>query len=130
MRYHLDTNIVSAIIRGAPKPRQISELRLGRWSISSIVYAELSAWLCTTENRAIESRLSEFLNEATVISFEVDAALEHGRIQARAKTAGRPVSDFDSLIAAHAIADGAILVTNNTKHFEHIEGLHLENWRD
>ncbi len=130
MRYHLDTNIVSAIIRGTPKPRQTSEWRLGRWSISSIVYAELASWLCSTQSAAIEARLSEFLNEVTVRSFEADAALEHGRIQARAKAAGRPVADFDSLIAAHAIADGAILVTNTTKHFEHIEGLHLENWLD
>ncbi|OAD21474.1 PilT-like protein, partial [Candidatus Thiomargarita nelsonii] len=41
---------------------------------------------------------------------------------------GRPTGEVDALIAAIALAHNAILVTDNTKHFEHIEGLTLENW--
>ncbi len=52
----------------------------------------------------------------------------HGRLRARLRLRGTSIGDFDEMIAAHAVALGATLVTDNTQHFERVDGLALENW--
>jgi len=51
-----------------------------------------------------------------------------GSQKAKLKKAGAKIGELDLLIACHALALGAVLVTNNTREFERIEGLRLENW--
>ncbi|MDE2386726.1 MAG: type II toxin-antitoxin system VapC family toxin [Actinomycetales bacterium] len=128
MRYMLDTNIASFIVRGMTRPRSVAQARAEQWGISSIVSSELNVWLFKVENPNLEHVLSQFLIDVEVAPFGAAAALEYGRLVNLSKAKGRPMSPPDAFIAAHALAEGAILVTNNTKHFEHIEGLVLEDW--
>ena len=130
MKYMLDTNIASYIVRGLGKPRLVAQMRLGQWGISAISEGELATWLFKTQNRDVEELLTRFLADAEVLTFGRDAALQFGRIMAASMRSGVPMQVADAQIAAHALVEDAILVTNNTKHFEHIEGLALENWVD
>lgn len=52
----------------------------------------------------------------------------HGLLRAELKAFGMPICDFDEMIAAHALAVGAIVVTGNTRHFTRVPGLVIENW--
>lgn len=51
-----------------------------------------------------------------------------GRLKAQLETKGQRVDDFDLVIASTALSHNLILVTNNTRHFQRIEGITLENW--
>ena len=128
MRYMLDTNIVSYLLRDMSKPREMAQSRLTQWGISSVVAAELSVLLFKTKNSRLEALLEQFLSEVEVANFGSDAAMEYGRLVSRAQAAGRPIGGFDALVAAHALSLGAVLVTHNTKHFEGIDELVIEDW--
>jgi tRNA(fMet)-specific endonuclease VapC len=58
----------------------------------------------------------------------MDAADRYGEIAARLQQTGQPIGVMDTLIAAHALVTDLILVTHNTRHFERIPGLKLEDW--
>ena len=72
--------------------------------------------------------LTLFLANIDVIPFEDDAAVEYGRIRADLKRKGTPIGANDLMVAAHAKSLGVTLVTNNTREFERVEGLMLEDW--
>ena len=63
-----------------------------------------------------------------MLDFDAEAAEQYGRIRAYLEQKGTLVGPMDRLIAAHALAEGLVLVTNNTREFARIEGLKLENW--
>ena len=69
-----------------------------------------------------------FLSSIAVVPFDADAAREYGLIRADLKKKGTLIGANDLLIAAHARALGVTLVTNNTREFERVEGLMVENW--
>lgn len=56
------------------------------------------------------------------------AAERHGALRAEMRTRGTLIGDFDEMIAAHGLAIGAVVVTDNTKHFSKVPGLVIENW--
>ena len=124
----LDTNIASYIVRGHAKPQAIALARIGQWGISAIVAGELEVLQRRTGNPSVEEGVLRFLREVEIVPFGADAAFEYGLLRAEAMRQGRDRPVADSLIAAHALAEGAILVTNNQKDFAGIEGLHLDNW--
>ena len=72
--------------------------------------------------------LMQFLSILEVLPFDDLAAVEYGKICAALQRKGTPIGAMDMLIAGHARAEGATLVTNNTREFERVEGLPLENW--
>lgn len=115
-------------MRGHAKPKAIALARIGQWGISAIVAGELEVLQRRTGNPAIEEGVLRFLREVEIVPFGPDAAFEYGLLRAEAMQQGRARPVADSLIAAHALAEGAILVTNNQRDFEGIEGLHLDNW--
>ena len=131
MRYMLDTNIIAYAINKRPKivlarltahdPRDIC--------ISAITMAELEYGVCKS-SRPEQNRLAlmAFLARIQVLPFDADAAREYGNIRAVLAGTGTPIGGNDLLIAAHARALGLILVTGNTREFERVEGLLLENW--
>lgn len=63
-----------------------------------------------------------------MLAFDRDAGDRFGGIAASLAAAGTPIGGFDTLIAAHALAAGLILVTNNSKHFARVKGLRTDNW--
>ncbi|MDW7408193.1 type II toxin-antitoxin system VapC family toxin [Klebsiella pneumoniae] len=132
--YMLDTNICSFIMREQPeaviKRLEQAVLRNQRIVISAITYAELR--FVATGPKASPRHI------ALVDAFcaRLDAVLPWDRAAVDATTdikvalrlAGTPIGPNDTAIAGHAIAAGAILVTNNTREFERVPGLMLEDW--
>ncbi len=69
-----------------------------------------------------------FIARLEVLNYCIDAAVQTGQIRAELARAGTPIGPYDSMIAAHARTLGLILMTNNTRELEHINGLRLEDW--
>lgn len=128
--YMLDTNICIFAMKqqGGVLPRILSHSP-EEICISSMTYSELCYGL-TKGKRAEQNRLALllFLSEIAIVPYDADAAEEYGHIRASLEKAGTPIDPMDLLIAAHAKALGAIMVTNNTKEFQRIKGLQTEDW--
>lgn len=72
--------------------------------------------------------LEKFLTPIEIIDYGYDATIEYGKIRAELEKKGVPIGPLDMLIASHAKSLGVILVTNNVRAFERINGLKVENW--
>ena len=126
----LDTNICVFTMNKNPDvcTRFIAEYPFGM-AVSAITEAEL--WF-GVENSAKPEKNAEtlrsFLATVEILPFDTLAAAEYGRVRVKLKQAGMPIGDRDTFIAAHAKALGLTLVTNNTREFQRVEGLLLENW--
>ena len=72
--------------------------------------------------------LLQFLSIVEVLDFTQDVSIEYGRIRADLSKKGTQIGSMDMLIAAHALSEDLILVTNNTREFSRVSGLLLENW--
>ena len=133
MRYMLDTNICIYAIKH--KPEQVF-MRLQEHDpidicISSVTYAELVHG--AEKSKAIEKNrvaLALLLANIEIMNFDSLAAESYGKIRADLEKAGTPIGPFDMMIAGHAMALGYTVVTNNTKEFERVKGLKLENWTE
>lgn len=131
MRYMLDTNIIAYAKNN--RPEAVME-RFGKYDpdelcISAITLAELEYGVFNSSNPdRNQLALTLFLAGIEIVPFDDDAAIEYGRIRAELKGKGTPIGANDLLIAAHAKSRGLILVTNNTREFERVEGLELEDW--
>ena len=131
MRYLLDTNICIYIIKRAPEAavRRFRTLRVGDVGVSAITYCELQFGVAKSLRREQNQlALNEFLAPLEVLDFPSAAAPLYGEIRAHLQQAGTPIGNYDLLIAAHAMALGLVLVTNNTKEFGRVRGLIVEDW--
>lgn len=98
-------------------------------AISSIVLAELYFGCAASGQPARHSRiLNEFCQSVPVISFDDNAAKIYGSIRAQLKESHFTVGDNDILIAASAVANNSVLVTNNIKDFVKMDGVKFEDW--
>ena len=130
LRYMLDTNICIYTMKN--KPQQVREAfvrHAGQMCISSVVLMEL---LFGAEKSAFrqESLLAveSFAARLDVLTFSPEAALHTAQIRATLQKTGRPVGAYDAMIAGHARSLGLVLVSNNLREFERIDGLRTENW--
>lgn len=128
--YLLDTDTVICALKGVPEViRGFERHRADRMAISVITYGELvfgaERSARRTENLARVSRVAELYPVVEVSRAVMDT---FGRQKADLTRRGRPLDDFDLLIAATALTEGSCLVTGNTGHFNRIPGLRLENW--
>lgn len=130
MRYMLDTNAVSVALRGHEAlDARLSQLEGRDWCISAITRAELRYGLALKpEAKQLPRLVNAFLEVAHTAPWDAAAADAHGKLRAALRRAGTPIGDFDEMIAAHALALGAALVTDNVQHFRRVEGLTVENW--
>jgi tRNA(fMet)-specific endonuclease VapC len=129
-RYMLDTNIISDLIKN-PQGRAAKRIaRVGEDNIctSIIVAAELRYGCAKSGSKRLLKAVDDLLGEIHVLPFEVPADAEYGGIRSGLETAGKPIGGNDLLIAAHAYATGATIVTANTDEFKRIRGLNVENW--
>jgi tRNA(fMet)-specific endonuclease VapC len=129
-RYMLDTNIISDLIR---KPQGKAARRIARVGennicTSVIVAAELRYGCAKSGSKRLLKTVEDLLGEITVLPFDVPADAEYGAIRSELETAGTPIGSNDLLIAAHACATGATIVTANANEFKRIRGLKVENW--
>ena len=126
----LDTTIVSDLIRN-PQGRAAKRIaKLGEDNIctSIIVAAELRYGCAKSGSKRLLKAVEDLLGEINVLPFEVPADTEYGGIRAELEAAGKPIGGNDLLIAAHACATGATIVTANTGEFKRVPGLDVENW--
>jgi tRNA(fMet)-specific endonuclease VapC len=129
-RYMLDTNIVSDLIRN-PQGRAAKRIaKLGEDNIctSIIVAAELRYGCAKSGSKRLLKAVEDLLGEINVLPFDVPADAEYGGIRSELEAAGKPVGSNALLVAAHACAIGATIVTANTGEFRCIRGLNVENW--
>jgi tRNA(fMet)-specific endonuclease VapC len=130
MRYMLDTDICIYTINERPAAvlrafRQFQSAGLG---ISSVTAAELYFGVARTGSKRNLDALRRFIATLEVVSFDAVAAEVSGSLRAWLASQGTPIGPYDTLIAAHAHALGVILVSNNTREFERVPGLKVENW--
>ena len=134
MRYMLDTDISSYIIRGGygAVEQHLVKTAPSDLCISAITRAELLCGLkALSKNHRLHQAVHRFLTIITVLAWGADAADLYAEIKHGLRTGGTPIGEMDMLIAAHAIAADATLVTNNTRHYKRIKlPLILANWME
>ena len=131
MKYMLDTNICIYLIRNKSRKvhNKFSKCDEGDICISSISYAEMEYGVEKSKYKAMnEKALHSFVSDLEIAGFDGKAAEEYGSIRAELERTGKPIGPLDLLIAAHARSLGLTLVTNNTKEFDRVPGLKVENW--
>jgi tRNA(fMet)-specific endonuclease VapC len=130
MRYLLDTNIISDLVRNpygriAEKIRKVGEARV---CTSIIVAAELRYGSIRKASPKLTAQLDTVLSGFDILPFEAPADAAYGLIRSCLERGGTPIGGNDMFIAAHAMALGYTLVTDNAREFGRIEGLSHENW--
>ena len=133
MQYLLDTDICSYAIRGvsAVLDARLVSAREDTLVISAVTRAELVFGLEKRGNpRALSRLVHAFLDRTAVMPWDAAAADHFARLRARLDRAGTPIGIFDTMIAGHAQALKAVLVSNNQKHFAKVRSLKTENWLD
>jgi tRNA(fMet)-specific endonuclease VapC len=130
MRYLLDTNVVSDLVRN-PHGRvtqRIREVGESRVCTSIIVAAELHYGAAKKASPRLTAQLESVLSALEILPFEAPADDVYGLLRARLERTGQPIGGNDLLIAAQAVALGHALVTDNEREFARIEDLPQENW--
>ena len=130
MRYLLDTNIVSAVIR-EPQGHVTKRIReVGEANIvtSIIVAAELRYGAAKKGSARLTAQVEAVLGALEVLPFEDPADRVYGVLRAGLEQKGQPIGGNDLLIAAHALSLGFTLVAANEREFSKIEDLPCENW--
>jgi tRNA(fMet)-specific endonuclease VapC len=130
MRFMLDTNIVSDLVR-RPHGRiakRIAEVGETRVFTSIIVAAELRSAAARKASPQLEEQLASVLRAIEVASFEGPADVVYGALRARFEEIGCPIGANDLFVAAHALALRCTLVTDNEREFARIKALPVENW--
>lgn len=130
MRYLLDTNIISDLIR-SPQGRVMEHIRsVGEAHVctSIIVAAELRYGVTKRGSARLTSQLDAVLCALDVLPFEAPADAIYGLLRARLEQSGQPIGGNDLLIAAHAMTLGCVIVTDNEREFARIPDLRCENW--
>ena len=131
MQYLLDTNICIYLIKKRPSEvlEQFKQHSPQDVAISTITLFELQYGIEKSQYRqASEGVLDKLLSPLDLIDFDRSSAIEAANIRAQLERKGMPIGSYDLLIAGLARSRGMTLVSNNTKEFERVVGLELENW--
>lgn len=129
-RYMLDTNVISDLIRN-PKgqaAKRIADVGEDNICTSVIVAAELRYGCAKKGSQRLLEAVEELLAEIDVLPFEVPADVSYGEIRSELESTGKPIGSNDFLIAAHASAIDATIVSANVDEFKRVRGLKVENW--
>ena len=126
----LDTNILSDLIRNpqGKAARRIAKAGEDNVCTSIIVAAELRYGCEKSGSAKLREAIENLLGEIAVLPFEAPADAHYGAIRAQLESAGTPIGGNDLLIAAHARALGATVVTGNVQEFRRVRGVKVENW--
>lgn len=128
-RYLLDTNMCIYLMKHQPEAvaRRFAQCYVGDVVMSAITFAELQYGVAVSADPARErDNLASLIEDIPVMPFDGAAALAYGPI--RLATRDSKKDPLDKLIAAHALALGVKLVTNNEKDFAKYPGVTIENW--
>ncbi len=131
MLYMLDTNICSFILREKPlyiKEKLKSCEKSHTVALSSVVVAELLYGAQKRNSKQLTTIVEAFIGNFVVYDFDKEASFHYAKIRYALEKKGQIIGSNDLFIAAHAKSLDAVLVTNNTKEFERVEGLEIEDW--
>ena len=130
IKYLLDTNILIYTIKNRPASvRDKFNQHVGQMAISTITIGEL---VYGAERSSHPQKnlldIEGLIARLEVLDFDQPAAEHFGDIRAHLYRKGTPIAPYDMMLAGHARAHGLIMVTNNKKEFDRVEGLRCENW--
>jgi len=132
LKYLLDTNIVIYTMKNRPQQvKRRFQQHHGQMGISTVTLGELV--FGAEHSQEVERNLADIEAMAArleVVPFDNKAAYHFGQIRAALYRTGQPIGSYDMMIAGQARAIGLILVTNNVKEFERVQGLLLEDWSE
>lgn len=131
LRYLLDTNICIYIAKQRPPSvaARFAKLATGSVGMSLITYGELRYGAEKSSQRASTlERLERLQSMIPVITPDAAVGERYGAIRAFLERAGTPIGNNDLWIAAHALSLGVTLISNNTREFERVPKLKLDNW--
>jgi len=127
--FMLDTDTVSFALRGHGNVGvEIAQRRPSELCMSAVTLAELRYGADKRKSKKIRAAIDGFAAAVQVLPFDAAAAERFGAVAASLADRGVPIGQMDTLIASHAVALNATLVTNNQKHFAKVHGLRLVNW--
>jgi tRNA(fMet)-specific endonuclease VapC len=129
----LDTNAVSALMKGDPKIiERLKQRSKGEVSVPQPVLAEIAYGIerlpKSKRKAALQERFDLVRSELARSPWSDEVSESFGRIKAALEKKGQRIEDFDAAIAAHALAIGATLITANLDHMTRIPGLTVEDW--
>jgi len=130
VRYLLDTNTVSYVIKGNfPRVRErLLKIPMSQVGISVITEAELRFGLAKRpEAKKLKTVVEEFLLRVEVLPWGSEAAEHYARARTALELEGQPMGNLDLMIAAQALAAGTVLVTSD-RVFRRVKGLRIEDW--
>ena len=132
IRYMMDTNTCIALIKARPDSMfaRLSGLSVGEVAISGIVAAELWYGVARSQQKKQnEAALRDFLDYVVVLDWPCEACSIYGQVRATLEEKGAPIGAMDLLIAAHSLWLDTIIVTDNTREFQRVPDLKIENWK-
>jgi tRNA(fMet)-specific endonuclease VapC len=132
MRFMLDTDICIYVIKRRPEAvlNALLQHEAAGVGLSIVTVCELAYGAAKSGSARNQAALRQFLEPLEVAVFDPAAAMAYARVRSHLEAAGTPIGPLDTLIAAHALALGVTLVSNNLREFERVPGLKLANWAD
>lgn len=132
MLHMLDTDTASYLIKGKSPAieARLAALVPSTVCVSVMTRAELQYDLKrVSADHRLHLAVRQFLKIVRILPWDTDAADWYAEIRHQLVSTGQPIGETDMMIAAHALSAGAVLVTNNSRHYARIEApLILENW--
>ncbi len=132
-QFLLDTNILSDLLKNpqgkvAAKIASLPTLERDSLTTSIIVAAELRYGAAKSGSPILAARVDQLLHAIQILPLEPGADRQYGQIRTQLEKSGTSIGANDLLIAAHALAINAVLVTGNTRGFNRVKALKVENW--
>ena len=132
-RFMLDTDVASYLIRGQSLSRvaALEDVPPQLTCISAVTRGELRFGVARNPTaHRLARAVTHFLDGIETLSWDTAAADRYAIVRADLERRGRPIGALDQMIAAHALAADAILITRNTRHFVQVDGLQILAWAD
>ena len=126
----LDTNICIYIINAKPPAvlERFRQYRMGDIGLCSVVAAELAFGVAKSASARNRQALEMFLAPLIILPFDTAAVWVYGDLRANLERRGTPIGSLDTMIAAHALSQQALLISNNPREFSKVPDLQLDNW--
>jgi tRNA(fMet)-specific endonuclease VapC len=127
--FMLDTDISSYIIRRRPEPLvEHFERHADAICVSVITAAELRFGVEKSKSAKLAGLVENYLERLSILDWTSTVTPHYARIRAALERLGKPIGNADLMIAAHAVSEGATVVTNNVRHFANVPGLKVQEW--
>ena len=130
LRRTLDTNICSYVLRRHP-PQMVlrfQELNRDQLWLSAMVAAELRFGAAKLGSDRFSGAVEGWLAGFELLAWPLEATHHYARMRSELERIGTPVGNLDLMIAAHALAEDSVVITNNAREFLRIPGVAVEEW--